>query len=140
MAKEFEIEVLTRSKTLYKGKATEVVLPAYDGEVGVLADHANFIGLLGTGPLKVVTGGDDYWYMLSNGAYFVEKGSLNILADIGEQAETINIETATAELKEIESQIAAAETTTTKEHAQMILKKDQLKALVEAHRRTNQLN
>ncbi len=59
MAKEFEIEVLTRSKTLYKGKATEVVLPAYDGEVGVLADHANFIGLLGTGPLKVVTGGDD---------------------------------------------------------------------------------
>ncbi|MBP9838068.1 MAG: ATP synthase F1 subunit epsilon [Proteobacteria bacterium] len=140
MAKEFEIEVLTRSKTLYKGKATEVVLPAYDGEVGVLADHANFIGLLGTGPLKVVTGGDDYWYMLSNGTYFVEKGNLNILADVGEQAESINIQNAASELKDIETQIAALEASNTKEQAQLALKRDQLKALIEAHRRTNQLN
>ena len=51
------VSVISPERTLYEGQATAVVAPAYDGEVGVLTDHAPMMTLLGRGTLRLDNGG-----------------------------------------------------------------------------------
>lgn len=50
------LAVVSPERTLYEGEATQVVVPAFDGEVGILPGHAPLMTLLGSGPLRI-TGG-----------------------------------------------------------------------------------
>ena len=47
------VSVISPERTLYEGDATMVVAPAFDGEVGILTDHAPMITALGAGTLRV---------------------------------------------------------------------------------------
>ncbi len=141
MTKEFDVEILTPVQTLFAGKATEVVLPAYDGEVGVLADHSNFIGLLGTGALKIVTDGDDYWYMLSSGVYEVRGGKLTILAELGESPEAVNdVDALNIRRKELEAAMGDIKVVTPGQYPLLKKEYDQIRARLEIHRRTELVN
>lgn len=102
MASEFQVEILTPGREVLKAQVTEVVLPAYDGDRGILANHANFIGLLGTGAVKIVHEKDDYWFMVSSGIYEVKNGALTLFAEIAETAEEVDHEAASLDVKKFE--------------------------------------
>ena len=141
MNKEFDVQILTPSKALFRGKATEVVLPSYDGEVGVLEGHADFVGLLGTGALKMVTGGNDHWYMLSSGVYQVEDGKLTILAEQGETPQPgIDIAVLSQELKVLSEKLADFKSFTPEEYPKWKVEHDRIKARIDIHRRTEIVN
>lgn len=140
MAKDFFVEVLSSNKSLYQGKSSEVVLPAYDGEVGVLADHGDFIGLLGTGALKIVTSGNDYWFMLSKGVYHIENGKLIILAEQGDASAAVDISLVNSRIPELEEKLKDLNIFTTPEYKILKLEYDQLKAKQEVYKRTNVVN
>ena len=141
MENEVNVQILTPAKKLFAGKASEVVLPAYDGEFGVLAKHSDFIGVLGTGALKIVTSGDDYWFMLSSGVYQVKNGELTILAEIGETPESsADIETLKARMKELEAEMADFKDFSSERHALLKKEYNQVRARVEVHRRTELVN
>ena len=137
----FEVQILTPASTLFRGKATEVVLPAFDGEVGVLAGHGDFVGLLGTGSLKIVTEGNDHWYILSSGTYRVSSGVLTVLAEKGEEPEkNVDLPTLTARLNELEKILGDFKSFTPEEFPQLKLEYDQTKARIEVYRRTQLVN
>ncbi|MFN8390471.1 MAG: ATP synthase F1 subunit epsilon [Bdellovibrionota bacterium] len=141
MNTEFDVEILTPAKTLFAGKATEVVLPAYDGEVGVLAEHSDFIGVLGTGPLKIVTAGDDYWFMLSAGVYQVQGGALTILADVGESPGTgQDVDALNQRLKDLEAKMGDTKSFDPKEYELLKVEHDKVRARLEVYRRTALVN
>ena len=48
-----KVSVISPEKVLYEGEATSVVAPAYDGEVGILTNHAPMMTLLGRGSLRI---------------------------------------------------------------------------------------
>lgn len=48
-----KVSVVSPEATLYEGDATSVVVPAFDGEVGILPSHAPMITVLGNGILRV---------------------------------------------------------------------------------------
>lgn len=50
------LAVVSPEKVLYEGDAEGVVVPAHDGEVGILPGHAPMMALLGTGPLRIAGG------------------------------------------------------------------------------------
>jgi F-type H+-transporting ATPase subunit epsilon len=104
MSSTFQLEILTPTRKLYSGTVSEVVLPAYDGEVGILDGHEDFIGLLGSGALKIVHDNDDYWYLVSVGVYQVESTVVTVLAERGEEAKHIDIEAQNARLRELEAE------------------------------------
>ncbi len=141
MSREFEVQILTPAATLFKGLATEVVLPSYDGETGILAGHADFVGLLGTGPLKLVTDGDDYWFVLSSGAFRVESGKLTILAELGERPnKDIDLDDLTSRLKELDAKLADVKNFSSDNFPKLKEEADQLRAKIEVHRRTEVVN
>ena len=52
MAK-LRLAVVSPEKTLYEGEASQVVVQAFDGEVGILPGHAPLMTLLGKGTLRI---------------------------------------------------------------------------------------
>ncbi|MBY0228508.1 MAG: F0F1 ATP synthase subunit epsilon, partial [Gemmataceae bacterium] len=54
---ELHCVVVTPERALIDTRADFVAIPMYDGEVGVLPGRAPLIGRLGTGELRIRTGG-----------------------------------------------------------------------------------
>jgi F-type H+-transporting ATPase subunit epsilon len=48
-----KVSVISPEASLYEGEATAVVVPAFDGEVGILTGHAPMMTLLGKGELRI---------------------------------------------------------------------------------------
>jgi F-type H+-transporting ATPase subunit epsilon len=48
-----KVSVISPERVLYEGEAASVVAPAFDGEVGILTDHAPMMTLLGKGSLRL---------------------------------------------------------------------------------------
>ncbi|HJU90393.1 MAG TPA: F0F1 ATP synthase subunit epsilon, partial [Gemmatimonadaceae bacterium] len=61
------VSVISPERVLYEGDATSVVAPAYDGEVGILTDHAPMMTLLGRGTLRVEGSGGTQRYSVQGG-------------------------------------------------------------------------
>jgi F-type H+-transporting ATPase subunit epsilon len=53
--KNLHVTVITPARSVFDAEATAVVVPAFDGELGVLPGHAAMLALLGTGELRVNT-------------------------------------------------------------------------------------
>lgn len=69
------VTVISPERAVFDGEADAVVAPAFDGEVGILPQHAPFITLLGQGTLAVRRGGD-------TSRFKVEGGFLQVVADV----------------------------------------------------------
>jgi F-type H+-transporting ATPase subunit epsilon len=48
-----KVSVISPEALLFEGEASSVVAPAFDGEVGILPNHAPMITVLGQGTLRV---------------------------------------------------------------------------------------
>jgi F-type H+-transporting ATPase subunit epsilon len=93
--KTFQLEIITPEKTIFKGEVTSLVVPATEGKMGILANHAPRISSLEAGPMKVV-GADGSISIFAIGGGFVEvaDNKARIIADVGEAAEEIDEERA----------------------------------------------
>ena len=68
MSEEFKIEIVNPDKSfLSKEDVIEVVIPAFEGEMGILKDHISIISFLKPGIIKVLS-------KLANENYYVEDG------------------------------------------------------------------
>ena len=52
-----QVTVISPEASMFDGVADAVIAPAFDGEVGILPNHAPFMTLLGSGRLTVRRGG-----------------------------------------------------------------------------------
>lgn len=48
-----KLEVITRGRLVFSGDVESVVLPAAEGEMGVLAGHADFVVMLKRGQVRI---------------------------------------------------------------------------------------
>jgi F-type H+-transporting ATPase subunit epsilon len=69
-----KVSVISPERVLFDGEAASVVAPAFDGEVGILPQHAPMMTLLGKGELRLGADGSD-------GRFRVEGGFLQVLND-----------------------------------------------------------
>lgn len=84
MSDTFSLKVFTPYGSLFSGDVSEVLLPAHDGELGVLPHHENFIGLLGTGEVRIVSGGSKPVSLtVAEGVFKVTDGELEVIAQQG---------------------------------------------------------
>jgi len=76
MAEKFTVEIITPDRSLLKSEATEVTIPSYEGEMGILKDHISLITFLRPG-LITVKGGESKKYFVEEG--IVEFSGNNLL-------------------------------------------------------------
>ena len=71
--------VVTPERTELDREADSVVLPMFDGELGILAGRAPMIGRLGFGTLRLQTAAGPERYYVDGGFAQVEDNTVNIL-------------------------------------------------------------
>ena len=54
MSEKFTLEVISPDRTILKVNAIEVVIPSYEGEIGILKDHIPLITFLRPGLIKII--------------------------------------------------------------------------------------
>ena len=60
MSEQFNLEIVSPEKSfLKKDNTTEVVVPAFEGEMGILKDHIPIISFLKPGIIKVNSGSEE---------------------------------------------------------------------------------
>ena len=80
MSEEFKIEIVNPEKSfLVKDDVSEVVVPAYEGEMGILKDHISIISFLKPGIIKVITKSSEEKYYLEDGIVEFKDNNLSIL-------------------------------------------------------------
>lgn len=91
MSKSYRLQIVTPERTVYEGDVVSLTLPALDGEMGVLANHAPMVTAVDMGPVKVVEAdGDVIDMFVSDGFFEVAGGNARLLADTGERAADID--------------------------------------------------
>ena len=80
MSEEFKIEIVNPEKSfLSKEDVTEVVVPAFEGEMGILKDHISIISFLKPGIIKIFSkSGEDYYYV-EDGIVEFKNNNLSVL-------------------------------------------------------------
>jgi F-type H+-transporting ATPase subunit epsilon len=64
------VSVISPEKTLFQGDAESVVVPAFDGELGILRGHAPLMTLIGNGVLRIrIPGGQSEQRFNVNGGF-----------------------------------------------------------------------
>ena len=80
MSENFKIEIVNPEKSfLSKEEVSEVVVPAFEGEIGILKDHIPIISFLKPGIVKVFIGNDEENYYVEDGIVEFKNNSLSIL-------------------------------------------------------------
>ena len=80
MSEEFKIEIVNPEKSfLAKEDVLEVVVPAFEGEMGILKDHISIISFLKPGIIKVFSKSGDNNYYVEDGIIEFKNNNLSIL-------------------------------------------------------------
>ena len=54
MSDKFKIEIITPEKLVLSSDTTEVIIPSYEGEMGILYDHTPLITFLKPGIITII--------------------------------------------------------------------------------------
>tara|TARA_Y100000741_G_scaffold262047_1_gene202686 strand:+ start:66 stop:464 length:399 start_codon:yes stop_codon:yes gene_type:complete len=80
MSENFSIEIVNPEKSfLSKDNVSEVVIPAFEGEIGILKDHISIISFLKPGIIKVFSGSEEENFFVEDGIVEFKDNSLSVL-------------------------------------------------------------
>ena len=78
------VTVVSPERAVFDGEADSVVVPAFDGLVGILGRHAPFLTLLGAGVVRVRHSGATSAFKVAGGFLQVVDNTVRVVADRAE--------------------------------------------------------
>ena len=101
-----KLAITTPEGLVHQGEASFVVVPALDGELGILPRHAPLIGQLGVGELRVrpASGKSEERFFLSGGFLQVLNDQVLVLATRAEPSRAIDRARAEEELRKLKDE------------------------------------
>ena len=80
MSEEFKIEIVNPEKSfLSKEDVTEVIVPAFEGNMGILKDHISIISFLKPGLITILSKTGEEKYYVEDGIVEFKNNNLSIL-------------------------------------------------------------
>ena len=80
MSEEFKIEIVNPEQSfLSKEDVIEVVVPAFEGEMGILKDHISIISFLKPGIIKIFSKSGEENYYVEDGIIEFKNNNLSVL-------------------------------------------------------------
>jgi F-type H+-transporting ATPase subunit epsilon len=76
-----QVSVISPERTIYEGEAESVVVPSWDGELGILRGHAPLMAVLGSGELRIRHGGTVERFEVSGGFLQVVDNQVTVLSE-----------------------------------------------------------
>ena len=102
MSEKFNVEIISPDRSILKTETSEVIIPSYEGEMGILKDHIPLITFLRPGILRLIDDKDRRFFVAEGTVEFsnnnlliltssakgiseIDKDSLNSLISEAEQ-------------------------------------------------------
>lgn len=85
-----KLEIVTPEARIFSDEVDTVVLPGYEGEMGVLPAHANLVTTLKPGELRITKGGKTTEMAVGEGLVEVTGTATRILTDMAIDADKID--------------------------------------------------
>ncbi len=97
--KHLTLELVTPEKVAWSAPADLVVLPAVQGEMGVLPGHQSFLVQLAAGEVRITDKGEVRRFAVSGGFAEIKDDAISLFAETAETAEQIDAERARQSLE-----------------------------------------
>ncbi|HXS99559.1 MAG TPA: ATP synthase F1 subunit epsilon [Elusimicrobiota bacterium] len=102
--KALTLELVTPEKVAWSAPADFVVLPAANGEMGVLPGHMPFLVQLGAGEVRITEGEQVKRFAVSGGFAEIKDDVISLFAETAEAADQINAERARQALEKAKAE------------------------------------
>ena len=89
MSNKFNIEIITPEKLLIKIETSEVIIPSYEGQMGILKDHIPLITFLRPG-LIIIKNENEKKYFVEDGTVEFSNNNLLILTSTAKEISTLD--------------------------------------------------
>lgn len=76
-----KLSVISPEALVFQGTTDSVIAPGFDGEFGILSDHAPMMTLLGKGTLKVGRGSDVKSFAIEGGFLQVVSNEVRVVTE-----------------------------------------------------------
>ena len=131
-----QLEIVTPYGQLLSDDVNEVVLPAREGEIGVLPGHVPLLTLLDVGKLSYEKGGKVTEIFLNSGYAEVARDKVTVLAESAEIAKQIDVARAESAQKRAEKRLKEEKEQINFNRAEAALKRALIRIQI-AHKHTN---
>lgn len=88
------VDILTPERIVMQTQADSVVVPAADGELGILQNHAPLLAELQPGNIRLKHGAETELFAVSGGFVEVNHNKVSVFAETAEMAQEIDVERA----------------------------------------------
>ena len=109
MSENFKIEIISPEKSIIKSSTTEVVIPSYEGEMGILKDHVPLITFLRPGVITISNVADKKKFFVEEGTVEFSNNNLLILTSKAKELNDFNVELLKKSINEAEEKISNSE-------------------------------
>ena len=110
MSEEYSLEIVNPEKSfLSKNDVTEVVVPAFEGEIGILKDHISIISFLKPGIIKIYSKSGEDSYYVNDGIIEFKNNSLSILTSLIFNLKDIDKQKISEIMKSAEEELSKSE-------------------------------
>ena len=112
MSEEFKVEIVNPEQSfLLKEDVTEIVIPAFEGEMGILKDHIPIISFLTPGLIQISSKSGEEDYYVEDGIVEFKNNCLSILTSSIFNIKDVNKDKVNELLKEAEEHSKNSEIT-----------------------------
>ena len=102
----FHLTVVTRERKIVETDAVEVVMPAFDGEIGVLPGHTPLLTLLKVGIMRYRSNGNQQSLVISWGFAEILPERVIVMAETARLPQEMDVAAAEAERVKLERELA----------------------------------
>ena len=67
MSDKFTVEIISPDQTILKQETNEVIIPSFDGQMGILKNHISFITFLRPGVINIKEGRNEKIFFVEDG-------------------------------------------------------------------------
>ena len=71
MSEKFKVEIISPERSILETESSEVIIPSYEGEMGILKDHIQLITFLRPGIIRIINEKEK--------TFFVEEGTVEFV-------------------------------------------------------------
>ena len=121
--KTFHLQIVTPDGEFFDGQAERVIVRTNNGDVAIMAGHANYVAVLGIGNAAVVTENERKKAVCTGGMLAVTNGEVRLIATAFEWVEQIDKERAKRALERAEARLANSALSNEEREASMLAKR-----------------
>lgn len=105
MSARLNLELVTPERVAFSGEVDSVVLPAWEGEMGVLPGHIPFLVQLKAGEVRYTGSGKKACFAVSGGFAEVTRDRVALFAETAEMSDSIDEERARQALERAKAEL-----------------------------------